>query len=147
MPYRMLFGHKECRVKFTQPVDRKAFVRVCGNNFGACARAGHNLVQEKERVKEGFYGTAHTVKCLDGKLATFQSAEERNTVLLKEKEDDDDKNDAEAEEAEETESESETEENEEAVEAAVSEAEPVEEDNDDDDDDDEGVEEDKEDKN
>jgi hypothetical protein len=35
MPYRMLFGPKECRVKFTQPVDRKAFVRVCGNKFRA----------------------------------------------------------------------------------------------------------------
>jgi hypothetical protein len=51
MPYKMLFGFKECRVKFTQPVDKKAFVRVCGKKYGTCPRAGHNLIQEGERVK------------------------------------------------------------------------------------------------
>jgi hypothetical protein len=85
MPYKMLFGNKECRVKFTQPVDKKAFVRVYGNNYGTCAGAGHNVIKDSRRAKEDFYETVHMVKYFNGKLGTFQSKEDRDAELLQEK--------------------------------------------------------------
>jgi hypothetical protein len=86
MPYKMLFGYKECRVKFTQPIDKGTFVLVCGNGYGTCPRAGHNVVAEDSRGLKGFYETARTIKYLDQKLNTFQSVEERNVEILKVKE-------------------------------------------------------------
>jgi hypothetical protein len=85
MPFKMFFGDKECRVKFTQPVDKKAFICVRGNKYGVCERVGHNVIQESGRAKEVVYETARTVKYLYGKLDTYQSKEERGAELLKEK--------------------------------------------------------------
>jgi hypothetical protein len=116
MPYEMLFGLKECRVKFTQPIDKGTFIRVCGNGYrlkechvkytqpidkgtficvcvcvcgnryGNCPRPGHNMVAKDRRGHECFCKLAWNIKDLDGKCNAFQSKEGRNVKLLKERE-------------------------------------------------------------
>jgi hypothetical protein len=48
--------------------------------------AGHNVMKNSRRAKEGLYEMACTVKYLYGKLGTFQSKEDRDAELVQEKE-------------------------------------------------------------
>jgi hypothetical protein len=43
-------------------VDKKAFVRVCGNKDGTYPRAGHNVIKESGRAKVGYYKMARHIK-------------------------------------------------------------------------------------
>jgi viroplasmin and RNaseH domain-containing protein len=82
MPFKMLFGVRECRVPFTLIQDRDKFTRVCGQRYGACTRSGHNL--QDDRGPEGYYETVVARKFVDGKLESFQTIEDRQTELAQE---------------------------------------------------------------